>query len=57
VTRVGGKDDRGDGGANDGAPKGRNAEREFHAEKLSNDTHALTTDPDARLFGKSLPLA
>jgi transposase len=49
--RVGGEDDRGDG-ANDGAPKGRNSEREFHAEKLSNDTHASTTDPDARLFRK-----
>ncbi len=49
--------DRAEGAANDGAPKGRNAERDFHAEKRSNDTHASTTDPDARLFRKSLPLA
>ena len=44
--------ERGDGAAEDGAPKGRNAERDFHAEKRSNDTHASTTDPDARLFRK-----
>ena len=31
---------------------GRNAERDFHGEKRSNDTHASTTDPDARLFRK-----
>ena len=31
---------------------GRNAEREFHGEKRTNDTHASTTDPDARLFRK-----
>ena len=30
----------------------RNAERDFHAEKLGNDTHASTTDPDAWLFRK-----
>jgi len=37
-----------------GAPPapGRNAERDFHGEKRSNDTHASTTDPDARLFRK-----
>jgi transposase len=40
--------DRGsDGGA------GRNAERDFHGEKRSNETHASTTDPDARLFRKA----
>jgi Transposase DDE domain len=44
--------DRGDGAAEDSAPKGRNAERDFHAEKRSNDSHASTTDPDARLFRK-----
>src|SRR3954466_11290374 len=32
---------------------GRNGERDFHGEKRSNDTHASTTDPDARLFRKS----
>src|SRR5436853_1932775 len=31
---------------------GRNAERDFHGEKRRNDTHASTTDPDARLFRK-----
>src|SRR5712691_7365275 len=31
---------------------GRNAERNFHGEKLANDTHFSTTDPDARLFRK-----
>ena len=34
------------------ADGGRNAERDFHGEKRSNDTHASTTDPDARLFRK-----
>jgi hypothetical protein len=29
-----------------------NAERDFHGEKRANDTHASTTDPDARLFRK-----
>jgi hypothetical protein len=28
---------------------GRNAEVNFHGQKRSNDTHASTTDPDARL--------
>ena len=31
---------------------GRNAERDFHGEKRSNETHASTTDPDARLYRK-----
>ena len=31
---------------------GRNGERDFHGEKRKNDTHASTTDPDARLFRK-----
>lgn len=31
---------------------GRNGERNFHKEKRSNETHASTTDPDARLFRK-----
>ena len=31
---------------------GRNAERDFHGEKRTNETHASTTDPDARLFRK-----
>lgn len=32
---------------------GRNGERDFHGEKRSNETHASTTDPDARLYKKS----
>ena len=32
---------------------GRNGERNFHREKRSNETHASTTDPDARLARKS----
>jgi transposase len=35
-----------------GSGAGRNAERDFHGEKRSNETHASTTDPDARLFRK-----
>lgn len=35
-----------------GGAGARNAERDFHGEKRSNDTHASTTDPDARLFRK-----
>lgn len=31
---------------------GRNAEADFHDQKRSNDTHASTTDPDARLYRK-----
>jgi transposase len=32
---------------------GRNGERSFHGEKRSNETHASTTDPEARLYRKS----
>src|ERR1700753_2831076 len=42
--------------AKDGADEppscGRNGERNFHGETRSNDTHASTTDPDARLYRK-----
>lgn len=31
---------------------GRNDERDFHGQKRSNDTHASTTDADARLYRK-----
>lgn len=34
-------------------PVGRNTERDFHGEKLKNDTHASTTDPQALLAKKS----
>ncbi len=33
--------------------QGRNDERDFHGEKRRNETHASTTDPDARLARKS----
>jgi len=37
----------------DEPPSGsRNSERDFHGEKRSNDTHASTTDPQARLYRK-----
>ena len=32
---------------------GRNGERDFHGETRSNDTHASSTDPDARLYKKA----
>jgi transposase len=44
----------GSGGGDAPPPSGgRNAEVDFRGEKRSNDTHASTTDPDARLFRKS----
>ncbi|ACP25736.1 putative transposase for insertion sequence NGRIS-8a [Sinorhizobium fredii NGR234] len=40
-------------GDNDQPPAdGRNGERDFRKEKRSNETHASTTDPDARLYRK-----
>ena len=40
---------------------GRNGEQDFHGQQRSNDTHASTTDPDARLYrqgrGKEARLA
>ena len=41
-----------DGSDNDPDGPGRNAERGFHKEKRSNDTHQSTTDPQARLYRK-----
>lgn len=32
--------------------QGRNGEQDFHGQNRSNDTHASTTDPDARLYRK-----
>ena len=43
---------RKDGGDDDSQGAGRNAERNFHKEKRSNETHQSTTDPDARLYKK-----
>src|SRR6202163_41508 len=40
-----------DGSGEPPAP-GRNGERDFHGEKRRNETHASTTDPDARLYRK-----
>jgi len=40
-----------DGSSKPPAP-GRNGERDFHGETRSNETHASTTDPDARLYRK-----
>jgi transposase len=41
-------------GSDDDSPGdgGRNAEASFHGQKRSNETHASTTDPDARLYRK-----
>ncbi|MEA2913432.1 MAG: hypothetical protein QOJ15_5513 [Bradyrhizobium sp.] len=39
-------------GKDDPPGGGRNAERDFRGEKRSNETHASTTDPDARLYRK-----
>lgn len=43
---------RKDGGDRDNDGPGRNAERSFHKEKRSNETHESTTDPEARLYKK-----
>jgi transposase len=43
---------RKDGSDSDKDGPGRNAERSFHNEKRSNQTHQSTTDPDARLYKK-----
>jgi transposase len=43
---------RKDGSDEPPAP-GRNGERDFHGETRSNETHASTTDPDARLYRKA----
>jgi transposase len=43
---------RKDGSDNDPDGPGRNAERGFHKEKRSNQTHQSTTDPEARLYKK-----
>src|SRR6266481_2180767 len=43
---------RKDGGDNDSQGPGRNAERDFHKERRSNETHESTTDPEARLYRK-----
>jgi transposase len=47
VPKDGGRDDANGGGG------GRNAQANWKGKPRSNDTHASTTDPDARLFRKS----
>src|SRR5215475_10348300 len=39
-------------GSDEPPGSGRNGERSFHGEKRSNETHASTTDPQARLHRK-----
>src|SRR4051812_43225476 len=41
-----------DGSGEPPAGGGRNAEADFHGRQRSNETHASTTDPDARLYRK-----
>ena len=41
-----------DGSDEPPAGGGRNTEADFHGKKRSNETHASTTDPDARLYRK-----
>jgi transposase len=44
---------RKDGSDDDPQGPGRKAERNFHKEKRSNETHQSTTDPEARLYKKA----
>ncbi|MEM7742015.1 MAG: IS5 family transposase, partial [Pseudomonadota bacterium] len=46
------KNDDGRCGGGGASGVGRNEERDFHGERRTNDTHASTTDPDARLHRK-----
>jgi transposase len=39
-------------GADEPPSEGRNGERDFRGEKRSNDTHASTSDPEAKLYRK-----
>lgn len=42
-----------DGSGGSGGAGGRNDARDFHGEQRTNDTHASTTDPEAKLYRKS----
>src|SRR6201993_1308531 len=44
-------------GSDDPPGPGRNSPRDFGGEKLSNETHASTTDPDVRLYKKAMGAA
>ena len=39
-------------GSGDPPSPGRNGERDFHGEKRRNETHASTTEPEAKLYKK-----
>ena len=39
-------------GSGEPPSSGRNGERDFHGEKRSNETHASTTEPEAKLYKK-----
>ena len=39
-------------GSSEPPSSGRNGERDFHGEKRRNDTHASTTEPEAKLYKK-----
>lgn len=39
-------------GSDEPPAPGRNGERDFHGQKRTNDTHASTTDPEAKLYKK-----
>ena len=39
-------------GSDEPPSAGRNGERDFHGERRSNETHASTTDPEAKLYKK-----
>jgi len=39
-------------GSDEPPAPGRNGERDFHGQTRTNDTHASTTDPDAKLYRK-----
>jgi hypothetical protein len=49
---VGFKSFRAKDGSDEPPSGGRNGERNFHGEARSNDTHASSTDPEARLYRK-----
>lgn len=40
------------GGSSEPPSSGRNGERDFHGEKRRNETHASTTEPEAKLYKK-----
>lgn len=49
---AGGPDDGRSSGSTEAMPDGRNAERDFHGARWSNETHRSSTDDDARLYRK-----